>query len=585
MIIDKFVRLTSVIFILIFSMIFTFWGIFWAKWGVDLTDSGFFLYSQTRVLNRDVTDITPTLLWFGSDWLGAFWLSLNNDLNLHFARIGAFVLYGIVSIFVFLILLFHSKKVSVSIFITISSYLLFCSINIFPIIDYDSAPLLPLSLFFLLVVLNNKFSSNAILFLTGVVMFLIICFRVTLILLVSSYVAILFYYLGSYRWKKIVYFFYGAFFTVAVLLCFNLTRTTLLLSLETLLNTFYVFFINKNVVSSVTLFNSHNYSLTDQLYFWLRGYFRFLLLGLPILILFFINKYYKLAKVVFCLEFICLFFLLLTLLPFEKVNFLFAFSNIKSQIVYYYLYPAIIFFMGFVLYMYDKNNSKIILLLFATFILYPLGSNSFEKKITLTYPIIFPILTLLFYNFCKSTDSFSVVKLFNYFKVITLILFFQVVLNFDNFPYRDSQLSKLNGSFKTPGLRDIRSTQIRIDAIEPVVNKILSLKNEHSSLLALGSTNLFNFATNVKGVFDYPNPSYIDIRFVESKLNLFQRNHNLPEFIIYPLVDVTYDDWEMKRQPIDSERVFFNRVDHFIRSNNYKLIYKSPHFKIFRNSN
>jgi hypothetical protein len=66
--------LLSFIFIIVFTLLFTFWGTFWSKWGIDLTDSGFFLYSQNRLINQKVGDITPTYLWIGSDLLGSFWL-------------------------------------------------------------------------------------------------------------------------------------------------------------------------------------------------------------------------------------------------------------------------------------------------------------------------------------------------------------------------------------------------------------------------------------------------------------------------------------------------------------------------------
>ncbi len=250
--------------------------------------------------------------------------------------------------------------------------------------------------------------------------------------------------------------------------------------------------------------------------------------------------------------------------------------------IYFYLYPALIFFMLFILYKYDKKNTLIILLISATFILYPLGSNSFEKKITLTYPIILPLIILLFYNLSKKTEILSIKKTLIYFKIISIILFLQILININNFPYRDSKLSNMNISFSTPSLKNIYSTSARVYAIQPVIDKILTLKSDSSTLLSLGATNLFNFATNINGVFDYPNPSYIDIRFVQTKLNEFEIKHSLPEFIIYPLIDVTYNDWEISKQPIKIEKPFFNMIDIFIKKNNYELIYLSPYFKIYR---
>ncbi len=332
-------KLSSVIFILLFACLFIIWGTYWSKWGIDLTDSGFFLYSQSRLINQKMESITPTFLWIGSDWIGSFWLSLTDQSSLHFARIGSFVLYGLIFIFVYFSLLELTLDVKYSILITLSSYILFGSLNIFPLIDYDSAPLLFVTILFYLITKYFKSSNkNFILFLIGIVTFYLLISRVTLIILICSYLTLIFFLFKKISLKNIVCFFSGVLFLLSILLIFSFTRKSLFLTFETLKTSLEMVFSKHKIISSLSLFNSHNYSLFDQLYFWIRGYFRFgmiITLFYFILLLFRLNKNETIKKIIY----VVLVTILITFVLFpinEKNPFLEKLLNIQSQIINFY---------------------------------------------------------------------------------------------------------------------------------------------------------------------------------------------------------------------------------------------------------
>ncbi len=577
-------KLSSVIFILLFACLFIIWGTYWSKWGIDLTDSGFFLYSQSRLINQKMESITPTFLWIGSDWIGSFWLSLTDQSSLHFARIGSFVLYGLIFIFVYFSLLELTLDVKYSILITLSSYILFGSLNIFPLIDYDSAPLLFVTILFYLITKYFKSSNkNFILFLIGIVTFYLLISRVTLIILICSYLTLIFFLFKKISLKNIVCFFSGVLFLLSILLIFSFTRKSLFLTFETLKTSLEMVFSKHKIISSLSLFNSHNYSLFDQLYFWIRGYFRFgmiITLFYFILLLFRLNKNETIKKIIY----VVLVTILITFVLFpinEKNPFLEKLLNIQSQIINFYFLPSMLFVIFYLSYKHQKENKFLILFLFFTFLFYSLGSNSFEKKITLTFPLIVPILLTFFLNIDFKEKFFVKDEIKVFFFTLIAILFIQNFKKVEHYPYRDSSISKLNSEFKTLPLINIHTTSIRKNAIEPVVEFLINNKRQNSTLLSLGTTNAFNYLTNMQGVFDYPNPSYVDTSFINLKLKEFANNNSKPDFIIYPIVDVTYSDWEVSKVPIHDENGFFMIMDRFILINKYKLSFKNEYFKVY----
>ena len=64
-------------FLIFFLVLFSaFLCIYGAKFGLDLTDTGFFLYSQNRLLSEGMSGESIQHIAIGSDWVGAAWIIL-----------------------------------------------------------------------------------------------------------------------------------------------------------------------------------------------------------------------------------------------------------------------------------------------------------------------------------------------------------------------------------------------------------------------------------------------------------------------------------------------------------------------------
>jgi hypothetical protein len=571
----------STLFIISLLILFCFvvanWGLFLSKWGIDLTDSGFFLYTQMRILNHKMTDISPTFLWIGSDWIGSLWLSFSKTPDLQFARLGSFVLYGIVLIIVSFTIFEITNDKKFTIIVTILSYLSFCSLNIFSIIDYDSAPLLPLSILFYLIVKLLYRSKNAFFIISlGAVVSYLLLSRISLVPMLIIYGFTFFYFKRSLKAKDFLFFITGMLLTFLILFSFELTRSNILLTFNSIKTLATLIITKKQLLTSFTIINSENHGFFDQLFYWTRGYLRFVIIMIFIIFILYLNNFstklfrYNIIFILLILTF--------TIYPFHFTND--TIINLQDQLVYNYILPSILFIIFIVIFKFDNENNFLLILLFFTMTFYPLGSNSFEKKIPLTFPIVIPILYTLFRE--TNLNKFHLLKnRLNKIFISTILIL--VIVNFfklNKYPYRDLFITDLNSNFKEKSLYNIRTSLLKQSSIESVVHYLNNNKNKNSTLMSLGNANLFNYLTGIDGVFDYPNLLYLDQNYVGLKLDEMVKNNSIPEFIIYPLYDLRFSNWEVQKNRIIDNNGFYLHIQSFIKKNNYQIVFKNNYFKI-----
>ena len=133
--------------IILLLILFAFFlGLYGAKFGLDVTDTGFFLYSQYRLLNGGMVEESALHLTMGSDWIGALWIHYVADNSLYIAKVGSLFLRFLVLAFVYMSVSNILKNKIYSAYLTIFSYFAFSSVFGFMIINYDLAPLLPISI-------------------------------------------------------------------------------------------------------------------------------------------------------------------------------------------------------------------------------------------------------------------------------------------------------------------------------------------------------------------------------------------------------------------------------------------------------
>jgi hypothetical protein len=153
-------------------------------------------------------------------------------------------------------------------------------------------------------------------------------------------------------------------------------------------------------------------------------------------------------------------------------------------------------------------------------------------------------------------------------------------MNLINFtPYRESSVKNLNQKSDIQGLVNIRTTEKRYQAVYPLYIWFHNQNLTNKSLLCLDRVSLFNYTLKLNGVFDYPWPLLLDNDFFANRLNDLEKNKISPDYILLPVVDMSYPDWETTKIPFklnDFHQIFFKKY-----LLNYQIGYKSDYFIVW----
>ncbi len=564
---------------------------YWAKFGFDTTDTGFFLYTQNKINFGTLNETGPNLYWIGSDLFGSLWLKLIGDPSLHKARIGAYLLDGLIFFIIHFSLLNILNNRIKAINITFFTYLLFGAINIFPIINYDLAPLLPISLLFFIltriVYKNENFKSYY--FIVGILLYLMIFMRLPLILLALSFILIFIFQNKNQKKAVLLLIIIGFIFIQILFLRFEFFRNPTFLMYRTIGSTFYKLLgHNDSTTGSLSLLSSNNYGVSSQILYWLRGYIRIIVF--TFLITYFL--YFLLKKTSKKFQTISHWSLFLSLvvflfLPISNI-FKYNLETIQNQALNIYLLSGLTLFFLLFFSLKTGIHQSLILFLASLFILFPLGSNSFEKKLILTFPLIIPALYFIY----LSTPVVLLNEKLNLFyksliwlsKLIFIPIIIITIKNYKNYPYKDSEISSLNKTLQISPLKNIQTTKKRGDEIESVVSYLLKNKKSDSKILCVGRISILNYLTKTDGIFDYPWPTYLNISYFQSRIDILLNKTNKLDFIVFPLYDVTQENWEQRHLPLDFNPNYINYVIDVANKNGYKKFYTTEYFMIMKSS-
>lgn len=560
----------------------------WAKFGFDTTDTGFFLYSQSKLNFENISESGPNLYWIGSDLLGALWLKIIGDPSLQNARFGAYLLNGLIFLIVHFSLLNIINDKLKAIVVSLISYVLFGANNIFPIINYDLAPLLPISVLFLIFtrIVYKQENYKIYYYLIGALIYLMIFMRFPLIIMAFLFLLLFIFQSKNERKAVSIIIFVGFVSIQIILIQFDFLKNPTYLFYDTIIDTFSkIVGISQVSSSSFSLLSSNNYGLVDQISYWLRGYFR--IITITFLFIVFVSAFYlKMSRRGLTFFYIFFIFLLSILIIFPFDIFKINLETIQRQFLNIYLLSGLCIFFFFNFSFIESIDKWVLVFLAALFILYPVGSNSFEKKLIITFPIVVPAIYFLFegsivnfYNprfelFYKSTVMLS--------KIVFIPICVSVLYNYVNFPYKDSSINKLTFNFRVGSLYNINTTLRRKNEIEKVVVFLNNHKKSDSKMLCLGKISMFNYLTNMDGIFDYPWPNYLGFDYFSSNITHSLNLKNKLDFIVLPLFDVTQDGWELRHDPIDIKPEYLAYVKDRANKQGYTEAFRSEYFMILK---
>lgn len=577
----------NILFYLVLAIIVFFTGIYYSKYGLDLTDSGFFLYIQNKIAQGKLTDFGLLNLTSGSDIVGAMWLNIfKNNPDLLFARMGAFFLVYLTSIIIFKIIYEITKDKWVSAISVLLIYIYWPGVKSFPIINYDLAPLLPLSIFYYLCIRikNNKIISNTnvLNIKLGIISLILVFTRIPLILPI---LIILFYNIytdeKTYRFKTLKYYTLGISIGCLIIMLIPISR-----------NYFYLSYINLNKIlkGDNTIFYSlnseTNYGLFTQIKFWIRGYSRLLIILIFLLLISFLNKklQFKINKNLYKLLIATI--ILTCSLTFGFIGNFFGFDHLQfyNHFLNYFL-NAIFILISFIL-LFEKQNkiNEIALISLILFCFYPVGSNSFEKKLILTIPIFFvPTYFIYLKNNNFNSLTYYLDKYFSLRSTIHLLviiyLTFTTINLFNLIPYRESAINKLTNRIHENGIKNIYTSKERYNAVLPMYKWLQKRNNINKTLLCLDRMSLINYTLKYDGVFDYPWPLLLENNYFFNRLDQLAIENKSPNYIVLPLIDMSNPNWETIKPPFLLDKAHNNYLQKYLLK--YKIGFKSDYFCVW----
>ncbi|MDB4178046.1 hypothetical protein N9797_01765 [Gammaproteobacteria bacterium] len=568
-------------FLIFFLVLFSaFLCIYGAKFGLDLTDTGFFLYSQNRLLSEGMSGESIQHIAIGSDWVGAAWIKYIAGNSLYVAKLGS-IFYRFLIVFVtYLTISKILKNKTYSAYISIFSLFAFGPVFGFTIINYDLAPLLPAAAIGLLLV-NYKNISTYSFILIGFLLSIMVLMRTPLLLTAFLFIIFLFFSRKDNMFKNGYYTIFG--FSIPILCIFfisplNAAFQPLIQTISGIIISFFNF--SENPVLLVG--EGHNPS--GQLMGWIKSYIRVFIAGFFMLLFvykapqkskIFESKMFSILAVFF------LFFVLSIQLPEWMDIFGMSLESIKNKSIFSTIIPAIIFISSFELIRKLTLKDNEFLLLFfiiILFITFPVGSNSFGHKFSITFIVILPILYSIISINIHNNRLLILRQFLIIFSVATMSS--NMVLFYDK-PYRDSSVFELKSDINATGLYAIKTTERRSIAVAEALNWLEFNSSDGDTLLAFGKISMFNFLLQMPGVFDLPWPSYMSEVELQDKLDILEEGNNLPKYIIMPLDDVDLPGWpghlnKSINFKIRNIHIIQNKIDKF-----YTASFKSNDFIIY----
>ncbi len=580
------------------------WGYWWSKFGIDLTDEGAFLYTQRRILWGGMPAIGPQYLYIGSDLLGSLWLSLIGDASLREARFGSYILRAIIFLLSFATLVNIGCGWRRSFVFSLFAFITYGAFSNF-VITYDLAPILPLMLgLFFLTLPRDSLGESWKIFFLGISLILVLLTRVPLAVMLFFIVLILYRQSELSRKCFLISFFGGALTCLLFLLTLPELRISIALTIEAVTRTIFVVFFPANQTDDFGHFSSFNYSAGSQIYFWAKGYLRVFAINAVLIAPFYLALKYKKIFIVkiltICMVLVLCAFVLLKLNQGQHFLAGMDIALIQRQIIPMYLIPSLSigFFLILAIY-YQKVNlgaCNLPLILLLIIITFPLGSNSFEKKLYVTQPLVLPF--IIFYvvtikeqafNLAVATKSnFIEIMLFIY-KWVFCALFLTLFLSSIRFGLFESNFQFLPTKYayemKADGVHGIRELPSKGQSIDATLHILKANSSSSVTLLSLGQIVWFNYISSLNGVFEFTWPSYWNPEYLSARLLDLKAKNLLPSLVLINIYDPRYYDWDRREGSIDINKDNMLVIQKFLDKNNYFLLEKTDEYLLYKKAN
>ncbi len=546
--------------IIIFMIIFLF-NFARSFQGIDVTDEG---WSLTLSWMANEYNINPE--WSSislSNYIGGAWLSLSEP-SLIWARLGGSILIALTSVMTFLCLCFYYKPKQIFKFL-LPTGLIISTFNHTSVINYFTLPaffsVLLLFLYSYLFYTNDNKTIKITNFLIGLLLAVMIFSRITLILALALPILLKLFYDKKNK-INLSFNLMGLISGIACILLIYNVIGYLPLFVQDITKQFSGFISSNNVNIGPS---EHNISYLMTRYILDTLMILFILVGT-----FFFSKFTKKIKNR----------ILNPILIISLLVGIFAATKIFSG---FYLGRSIEDFTTFALFgimiILFKENHTNPLLFSSLFIMgiTPLGSNTGLHKLFYGMWLTLPLALLII----KNTDSKYIILAATKksLKIIPILLILVCLIYTSIYTFRDANRFELNTKFNDKSLNYIHSTELKVSALDELLEKVRDNTNPKDEILAGLDLPMIYYLTDTKPIFG---PGWLSINSnekIEQDLTNIIKENNLPKLFIYSKRNLKLEHWT-KEEPNSMlnilTKTFSNLKYNKIWENDVFVMYKLP---------
>jgi hypothetical protein len=586
------VFLITLLFLLLFS-----------PFGIDLTDEGKQMSIAWNIFHAK-TIHSYNMHKFGSWFVNGLWLSIIGRPFLLWARLGGVILMTLMTLFSYMI----SKKYlnnNFTIFILVTSLMfIICENHPETKIDHSNLPtlfaLISLFLFLLYIRPEMDFKGSVLFNISAsIFMFISILTRVPHILFL--FFPVIFFLLSkklfNTSWKKILHAiltYYVPVFLIIIIgvIYLQIKNGNGITIINKIFNDMFGLLIkiekvkelNLNVINkpyelkkiSYSFFLLHKY-IRDSIYIFSLMFF--FLIGIIILNILY-EKYQKRLLKNKYIEYSFYFIIGL---------FLFVFLFLKPWMWYMATYGFIFAFL--IIIFTKKINLKYeffyifwgILFIYISF----LGSNNGYRHSVPSGAIFILISIVGLLNYKRKNDLVSnnllFLNKFTYIFFIVLLIFsFNKRIFNDN--KRDVQpVFARDTMFKSKVLSGIFSSKDRVEAIDGILEVSKNYINDENTLLCFNSIPMLYYLLDKDYFLNDPWLIPNNFNSIKSRLENKANNNIYPDYIIFGKKSAKEDNWPDTKVVIDDkDKVLYDYISMYIKTNNYKIIYENKAFLFYK---
>jgi hypothetical protein len=233
----------------------------------------------------------------------------------------------------------------------------------------------------------------------------------------------------------------------------------------------------------------------------------------------------------------------------------------------------------------DKNITLLLLAGITTMAITPVGSGSGLVKLFYGMWLILPLSILLTYKMTREVRSDAIFSIMHWLKPILPVMLILALFFHATNIYRDNQNRfELNTGFSDRSLSGIYSTRDRVKVIDELLSQLQKYANGGEKILAASSIPLIHYLTKTQPSLGYSWPGVSTLDKIRERQRSLEKAERLPNLFVLSKVSTRDETWP--NATIDGEggdtiRILEYLKNEYINRLKYSLVWENSAFAIY----